>query len=112
MPYFYEIKQRPSFAKLTEGELSRCLQKAFNDLPEEDQANIKRALEPLMAIRNIGLASALRVLFVLEEAEALDRLDAAVLNSSVPQETAPVLFSDHRRSGGNGADAADRAHRN
>ena len=78
-------KQRPSLSRLSEREIGDCLKRAFDSLSDEDQANIKRAIAPLLDIRNMGLTSALRVLFVTSQGAALDRLDAAV-SSSVPQE--------------------------
>jgi hypothetical protein len=70
--------KRPSLSKLSEKEISACLQRAFDSLSEEDQENVKAALEPLTGLRNIGLKSALRLAFVVTQADDLDRLDAAV----------------------------------
>ncbi len=96
--------RRPSLSKLSDKEIADCLQKAFDSLSTEDQANVKQALKPLTDIRLMGLSSALRVAFVVTRAADLDRLDATL---SIPRELDPVTFS--HRSGGNGA--ADRARR-
>lgn len=70
--------RRPSLSKLTDREISECLQRAFDSLEPEDQANVKAALEPLLEIPNMGMRSALRVAFVATQTADLDRLDAAL----------------------------------
>jgi hypothetical protein len=70
--------RRPSLSKLSQKEINDCLQRAFDSLPEEDQANVKAALGPLLEIPNMGLKSALRVAFVIMQAPNLDRLDATL----------------------------------
>jgi hypothetical protein len=70
--------KRPSLALLSDKEISGCLKRAFDSLSKQDQTNVEVVLEGLMSIPNMGLRSALRVLFVIHQGDELDRLDAVL----------------------------------
>ena len=61
--------------KLTEKEINDCLRQAFLALPAEDQENIQLVIDKLTEIPRMGLASALQLIFAVEQAPALEKLN-------------------------------------
>lgn len=60
---------------LTQKEINDCLERAFEALPEEDQKNIKQVQKRLGQIRGMGDLSVLQLLFAVDQARALARLN-------------------------------------
>jgi hypothetical protein len=61
---------------LTQPEVDACLKRAFAALPTEDQENVERAVAPLtQVIRGMGTLSALQLIFAIDRADDLARLD-------------------------------------
>lgn len=60
---------------LTEKEINDCLRQAFQALPAEDQKNIQLVIDELIKIPRLGPVSALNLLFAVDQAPTLARLD-------------------------------------
>jgi len=70
-------------ARLTDGEISGCLQRAYKSLSKEDQGNVMTVLSDILEIRNMGPKAALRLLFVVMFGDELDRLDTAIADTKI-----------------------------
>ena len=66
-------------SRLSMGELTQCLQQAFDTLSEEDQENIMRVISPILEIPRMGLVSALQLLFAIYRAGDLARLNETLV---------------------------------
>ena len=64
---------------LSQKEVNDCLRCAFGALSSKDQANIEQAMAPLLKIPGMGMASALRLLFAVDRADDLTRLNQTLV---------------------------------
>ena len=64
---------------LSHKEVNDCLKRAFDSLSPKDQASIERAIAPLLEIPKMGMASALRLLFAVDRADDLTRLNQTLV---------------------------------
>jgi len=60
---------------LTRGEINECLRAAFEKLPAADQEIIKGLQNDLIQVRGMGPLSALELMFAVDQAPALARLN-------------------------------------
>ena len=65
-------------SRLSTGEITECLQRAFNSLPQEQQDKINFKIAPLLEIPRMGPTSALHLFFAVYRADDLARLNQAL----------------------------------